>query len=107
MGTDPARATQEFRQLVRPLVDTSAPTSDGRELTYVAATDGLLSALYDRILWPQATAGLVELRQGRGDSLMALRDNMRGRLPDVSPSGSTPTSDGAEVTSGTHDVAAG
>jgi pimeloyl-ACP methyl ester carboxylesterase len=82
LGTDPARSTQEFQQLVRPLAATPARTSDGRELTYVAATDGLLSALYVETLWPQATAGLAELRQGRGDSLMALRDSMQGRLPD-------------------------
>jgi pimeloyl-ACP methyl ester carboxylesterase len=82
LGTDPSQATAAFNRLAQPLGDNPVPTSDGRPLTFVAAVDGLTNSLYNEAAWPQAIQGLTELQQGRGDTLLALRDEFQGRASD-------------------------
>lgn len=75
LGTDPARATQAFQELVQPLVEDPVPAGDGRLLGFPQATGGVLSGLYFAEQWPAIIAGIDELKnQRRGDKLMALSD---------------------------------
>ncbi|MGW6494835.1 alpha/beta hydrolase [Nonomuraea angiospora] len=82
LGTDPKRATKEFQKLVRPLVDKPARTSDGRGLTFEQAVVGVTAAMYSKALWPVAIAGIAELKAGKGDTLLKLRDSYHGRTAD-------------------------
>jgi pimeloyl-ACP methyl ester carboxylesterase len=80
LGTDPARVTEKFHAIVRPLQDRPVPTADGRALTYTDALNGVMAGLYAKALWPTIIQGLAEVAAGRGDGMLALRDNflMRG-----------------------------
>ncbi|GAA2428532.1 alpha/beta hydrolase [Actinomadura vinacea] len=82
LGTDPERATQELQKLLRPLIDKPARTSDGRELTFRQAVDGVDTALYSKASRPTAIAGIAELKAGKGDTLLKLRDSSHGRTAD-------------------------
>jgi pimeloyl-ACP methyl ester carboxylesterase len=82
LGTDPARATEKFQALTRPLVDRPAPTTDGRGLSYADAITAALAGMRAEALRPQLIDGLTELAAGRGDALLALRDQITGRGPD-------------------------
>lgn len=84
LGTDPALATQRFRQLVDPLIEQPADTTDPRGLSYDDALTGTQQALYSQSLWRLLTAGLAELSDGRGDTLLRLADLYTGRLDDGS-----------------------
>ncbi|MCX5045664.1 alpha/beta hydrolase [Aldersonia sp. NBC_00410] len=74
LGTDPAAADERYQALVRPLIATPVPTTDPRGLGYNDATTGTIAALYSPGAWPTLAAGLEELAQGRGDTLLALAD---------------------------------
>lgn len=87
LGTEPARATERFQALTRPLVDRPAPTADGRGLGYNDAVTGMAAGLRSEALTPQLVDGLKELAAGKGDTLLALRDAMTGRAPDGSYNG--------------------
>jgi pimeloyl-ACP methyl ester carboxylesterase len=82
LGTDPSAATRAFQNLTRPLLDDPVPLPDGRRLSYGDATTGVIQALYTEQLWPRLDAGLTELSQGRGATLMALADLYNQRDPD-------------------------
>ncbi len=82
LGTDPARATEAFQDLVRPLQDHPAPTTDGRGLTYEDAVQAVQTALFAESQWPMVVQGLTELSAGRGDLLLGMRDAALGRGPD-------------------------
>ncbi|MBT2229389.1 alpha/beta hydrolase [Nonomuraea sp. NEAU-A123] len=82
LGTDPDRATKVFQKLVRPLIDKPARTSDGRGLTFEQAVEGVTAALYTEASWPVAIAGIAELKAGKGDTLLKLRDSYHGRSAD-------------------------
>lgn len=84
LGTDPSQAVAQFRTLVDPLVDTPADTTDPRGLSYDDAITGAQQALYSPQLWRLLRAGLSELREGRGDTLLRLADTYSGRLEDGS-----------------------
>ena len=45
LGTDPARATETFRAIVRSLQDQPVPAADGRELNYQDATNAVIFGL--------------------------------------------------------------
>lgn len=92
LGDDIRTATEEYQRLVRPLVDTPVPAGNGRELDFVEASDGVVTALYSSAVWPYVVAGFAELREGRGDTLLALRDLYHERGADGA------YSDGAEAT---------
>lgn len=84
LGTDPAQAVAQFRSLVDPLIDRPADTTDPRGLSYDDAITGAQQALYSQQLWRLLRAGLNELRDGRGDTLLRLADTYSGRLEDGS-----------------------
>jgi pimeloyl-ACP methyl ester carboxylesterase len=74
LGTDPAKSIVAYQNLVEPLVDEPAKTKDPRKLSYSDAVVGTIMTLYSPNLWRHLTAGLVELRAGRGDTLLMLSD---------------------------------
>jgi pimeloyl-ACP methyl ester carboxylesterase len=84
LGTNPANATQAFRELVNPLLNQPIPTGDGRQLTYDDATTGAIQALYSQQYWTYLNTGLSELKQGTGHTLMTLADVYDGRNQDGS-----------------------
>ncbi|MGB5113187.1 MAG: alpha/beta hydrolase [Mycobacterium sp.] len=79
LGTDPAKATDVYKSLVEPLVQDPAPTNDPRGLGYSDAIVGTILPLYSPNLWRHLTDGLTELRDGRGDTMLALADLYMGR----------------------------
>lgn len=82
LGNDPADASSSFRELVDPLIETPAATTDPRGLSYDDAVTGVQQALYSQSLWRLLRAGLNELSEGRGDTLLRLADTYQGRLED-------------------------
>jgi pimeloyl-ACP methyl ester carboxylesterase len=74
LGTDPAKAVAVYRDLVLPLATTPAETHDPRGLSYGDAITGTIQAMYSPQFWKHLTVGLSELREGRGDTLLALAD---------------------------------
>ncbi|MDJ0360921.1 alpha/beta hydrolase [Rhodococcus sp. H29-C3] len=84
LGTDVADANRQFRALVDPLIERPAETTDPRGLSYDDALTGTQQALYSETLWRLLRAGLSELRDGRGDTLLRLADTYSGRLEDGS-----------------------
>ncbi|TQK27876.1 alpha/beta hydrolase [Arthrobacter sp. SLBN-53] len=82
LGTDPAKATEVYKSLVDPLVDTPARTRDPRGLGYSDAVVGTILPLYSPSLWRHLTDALTELRAGRGDTMLALSDLYMGRDAD-------------------------
>jgi pimeloyl-ACP methyl ester carboxylesterase len=70
LGPDPARATQVFQDIVRPLLDRPMPAEGG--LTYNDAVGAVISGLYYSEAWPMIIQGLAELRDGRPDTLARL-----------------------------------
>ncbi|MGV9851201.1 alpha/beta hydrolase [Streptomyces sp. NPDC003442] len=82
LGADPKRATEVFQKLAQPLVDKPIPAGKGRELTWVKAVGGVSSGLYSKAMWPTIIAGIAELRDGRGGTLLALRDIIHERRAD-------------------------
>ncbi|MFF0529458.1 alpha/beta hydrolase [Nocardia amikacinitolerans] len=82
LGADPAQAVARFRELVNPLWDRPAETTDPRGLSYNDAMTGVTQTLYSDDLWQVLTLGLDELRDGRGDTLLQLADMYDGRRDD-------------------------
>jgi pimeloyl-ACP methyl ester carboxylesterase len=79
LGDDPTAATAEVQDLLQPLVDEPIVSSTGREVSFYNAVEGIVLGLYDDAVWPAVIAGLMELREGRADTLLALRDLYAGR----------------------------
>ncbi len=84
LGTDSEQATAIFQQMLQPLINQPIVTTDGRELTYTGALDGIVVLLYSEAGWPTLIQGLAELRDGRGDTLLLLRDAANQRNTDGS-----------------------
>jgi pimeloyl-ACP methyl ester carboxylesterase len=81
LGTDPARSTERFQQLVRPLIQKPIPAGQGRELSYPDAMTGVTQALYLSDAWPILTLGLAGVARGDGTLLMRLADAYYDRSP--------------------------
>ncbi|MCT7660245.1 alpha/beta hydrolase [Mycobacterium deserti] len=64
LGTDPTQFVNRYHQLVDPLVDKPAQTSDPRGLSYQDAITGTVHALYSRRFWTYLTSGLLGLQRG-------------------------------------------
>ncbi|MFJ2541459.1 alpha/beta hydrolase [Microbacterium sp. NPDC087589] len=79
LGNDPTHATTEVQGLLQPLVDDPLTAADGREVGFLAAGEGIVAGLYAEASWPTILAGLSELKEGRPDALLALRDGYHGR----------------------------
>ena len=82
LGTDPAKAVDNYKNLIDPLVDKPAKTEDPRGLAYSDALVGTILPLYSPSLWRHLTDGLTELEHGHGDTLLALSDMYMGRDPE-------------------------
>ena len=79
LGTDPAKAVDVYLNLVDPLVKNPAPTQDPRGLSYGDAVVGTILPLYSPNLWRHLTQGLTQLKDGKGDVMLALADLYMGR----------------------------
>jgi pimeloyl-ACP methyl ester carboxylesterase len=79
LGTDPAKAVDVYKSLVEPLVENPAKTKDPRGLSYSDAIVGTILPLYSPNLWRHLTQGLSELKDGNGDTMLALADLYMGR----------------------------
>ncbi len=79
LGTDPAKAVDVYKSLVDPLVEHPAETKDPRGLSYNDAIVGTILPLYSPSLWRHLTQALSELRDGTGDTMLALADLYMGR----------------------------
>lgn len=80
LGTDPTQWVVRYHQLIDPLVNRPARSSDPRGLGYSDATTGTINALYTPQFWKFLTSGLLGLRRGTdpGD-LLVLADQYYGR----------------------------
>jgi pimeloyl-ACP methyl ester carboxylesterase len=79
LGTDPAKATDVYKSLVDPLVKKPAKTRDSRGLSYNDAIVGTILPLYSPGLWRHLTQALSELKDGTGDTMLAMADLYMGR----------------------------
>ena len=79
LGTDPTKAVDVYRDLVFPLVKKPAKTRDPRGLGYSDAVVGTILPLYSPNLWRHLTQALTEIKNGRGDTMLALADLYMGR----------------------------
>jgi len=79
LGTDPAKAVDVYKSLVEPLVKhrrrrvipAASATSD--------AIVGTILPLYSPSLWRHLTKALSELKDGTGDTMLAMADLYMGR----------------------------
>lgn len=81
LGNDPSGATATFQQLVQPLINAPIPAGESRTLNFNQATGAITAGLYDSANWPALIAGMKELGEGRGDTLLAIYDQFSGRDP--------------------------
>jgi pimeloyl-ACP methyl ester carboxylesterase len=79
LGTDPAKAVDVYRSMVDPLVGKPAKTRDPRGLSYSDAIVGTILPLYSPNLWRHLTQALTEIKEGDGDTMLALADLYMGR----------------------------
>jgi pimeloyl-ACP methyl ester carboxylesterase len=79
LGSDPAKAVDVYKSLVEPLVQHPAKTKDPRGLSYSDSVVGTILPLYSPNLWRHLTQGLSELKNGSGDTMLALADLYMGR----------------------------
>lgn len=83
LGDEPSEAVTRFRALVGPLLETPAPTTDPRGLSYNDAITGVQQGLYSPALWGSLRGGLDSLASsGTGDTLLRLADLYEGRGDD-------------------------
>ena len=79
LGDDPEKANDVYHSLVDPLVEKPARTRDPRGLSYSDAIVGTILPLYSPNLWRHLTQALSELKDGTGDTMLALADLYMGR----------------------------
>jgi pimeloyl-ACP methyl ester carboxylesterase len=79
LGTDPTKVVDVYKSLVEPLVENPAKTKDPRGLSYSDAIVGTILPLYSPNLWRHLTQALSELKDGDGDTMLALADLYMGR----------------------------
>ena len=78
-GHRSGQGRRRLPRMVDPLVDKPAKTEDPRGLSYSDAIIGTILPLYSPNLWRHLTAGLTEIKDGRGDTMLALADLYMGR----------------------------
>ena len=86
LGRDPARTTEAFQSLARPLITKPAPAGD-RKLSFEDAVTGTFGGLYSRGDWPALNGALAQLAQGNGRTLLAFADDYYERDRDGHYSG--------------------
>ncbi|MEU6860777.1 alpha/beta fold hydrolase [Glycomyces sp. NPDC046736] len=82
LGQDRDQALMRFQEIVRPLIDEPATTSSGRTVDFNTAIGAVIGGLYQSTTWPAVQAGIAELTQGKGDTLLALGDGFAERGSD-------------------------
>ncbi|MEV4149631.1 alpha/beta hydrolase [Amycolatopsis sp. NPDC049691] len=86
LGHDPARATEAFQHLARPLIAKPAPAGN-RHLSFEDAVTGTFAGLYSRGDWTALNAALAQLADGNGRTLLAFADDYYQRDRDGHYSG--------------------
>jgi pimeloyl-ACP methyl ester carboxylesterase len=84
LGSNPATTTQNYRNLVLPVIERPVPLADGRKMSYTDTLTGTIQALYSPRLWVALERGLQELQAGQGRIMMLLADVYYNRQPDGS-----------------------
>jgi len=79
LAPNPAKAVDVYHSLVNPLVQKPAKTKDPRGLSYSDAIVGTILPLYSPSLWRHLTQALSELKNGKGDTMLAMADLYMGR----------------------------
>jgi pimeloyl-ACP methyl ester carboxylesterase len=80
LGTDPSKFVDRYHELVDPLVQKPAMTSDPRGLSYQDAITGTVNALYSQRYWRYLTSGLLGLARGTDAvDLLLLADDYQER----------------------------
>jgi pimeloyl-ACP methyl ester carboxylesterase len=79
LGADPAKAVDVYRSMVEPLVEKPLNTRDPRGLSYSDSVVGTILPLYSPNLWRHLTQALTEMKDGEGDTMLALADLYMGR----------------------------
>lgn len=76
LGQDPAQFSARYHQLVDPLVQGRAASSEPRGVGYSDSITGTVGALYTQRFWPLLTSGLLGLARGTdpGDLLVLADD---------------------------------
>ncbi|MBW0103975.1 alpha/beta fold hydrolase [Pseudonocardia sp. KRD-291] len=83
LGPDPARATERFQQIVRPLLDEPLRDDTGALFGYDEALDAVLGVLLsDATAWKPISTGLADLRSGDPDRFARVNRAVGGREPD-------------------------
>lgn len=82
LGQDPDQAITRFQDIVRPLIDSPATTKSGRPVDFNTAVGAVIGGLYQQSTWTAVSAGITEVKQGRGDTLLALSDQFAQRGSD-------------------------
>lgn len=79
LGIDPAKATQAFQTIMRPLIDRPARVGDGRILSFSDAQTGVSQALYVSQLWPALQQDLAGRERQRRPADAPGRPLLRAR----------------------------
>lgn len=83
LGPDPARATERFQQIVRPLLDAPLRDDTGALFGYDEAIDAVLGILLsDATAWEPISTALTDLRSGDPDRFARVNRAIGGREPD-------------------------
>ncbi|WP_329051655.1 alpha/beta hydrolase [Amycolatopsis sp. NBC_01488] len=86
LGRDPARTTDAFQSLARPLITKPAPAGN-RHLSFEDAVTGTFGGLYSRGDWTALNGALAQLAEGNGRTLLAFADDYYERDRDGHYSG--------------------
>jgi pimeloyl-ACP methyl ester carboxylesterase len=87
LGSDPKSATATYLALALPLLQNPLPLEDGRKLSHADVVTATSSAFYGQSKWEPLRKGLIELAEGKGETLMSLADDYEGRDADGEYSG--------------------
>lgn len=83
LGPDPARATERFQQIVRPLLDRPLRDAQGGAFGYDEAIDAVLGILLsDPTAWRPISIGLTDLQAGDPNRFARVNQAVSGREPD-------------------------
>ncbi|MBY4130141.1 alpha/beta fold hydrolase [Rhodococcus fascians] len=82
LGVDPTAVNERLHEIVEPLADSPARSTDGREVNVWDVYNGISSGLYSEATWPTIISALTELDRGNPDEMLALRDSWYGRTED-------------------------
>ncbi|WP_226367822.1 alpha/beta hydrolase [Pseudonocardia sp. ICBG162] len=82
LGPDPAAANDRLHEIVAPLVETPAATTDGRAVSVWDVYLGITAGQAAEAHWPDLISALTELDAGNADEILALRDGFYSRTAD-------------------------